>query len=169
MVFLFNTMPKILFKFKEIGFDIDQSDYIEYKSGSSNRQQLLNFFYDCYLLMSVFNAITNFNRLDMSVHCQTSSHCHILEYLLKSNTDTTFNRANLMVYLKRANLVQPSGLVRVDDERIDVVPAVDVNCADYDILTDEQWSCGKCTFLNDPDQRYCVMCKCHKLIDIFCD
>ncbi len=34
----------------------------------------------------------------------------------------------------------------------------DANTFDDEILTNEQWSCFKCTFLNDIDFKLCVMC-----------
>ena len=34
----------------------------------------------------------------------------------------------------------------------------DANTSDDEILTNEQWSCFKCTFLNDIDFKLCVMC-----------
>jgi hypothetical protein len=43
------------------------------------------------------------------------------------------------------------------------------NMDDYEILSNQQWTCGKCTFLNDADLRYCAMCKGHKHMNAFLD
>jgi hypothetical protein len=166
-------MPKIQIKLKEIGFDIDQAEYFEYKPGSSSKHGISNFFYDCYIIAHLFTSISNCITFNLNANMgKTCRAFLILEYLLKFNTEFQFSMDKLIAYLDMGN--QLSDYNSPNDTVKNIATATDdaivsnddcTNADDYEIMSDQQWPCGKCTFLNDSDLRYCAMCKSHKLID----
>lgn len=102
--------------------------------------ELIELSYDCYLMGHFFKTICQFKEKHDNFDVQV-----LVEYLISPNSkDLLWNEEN---FIKNSTLKEQEIYKKSTNTKI---------------LTNLQWQCELCTFLNDSDQSFCAICKVHK-------
>ena len=128
-------------KLVELEFHMKQKKDLEYviclngDKPSANTSHIVEQAFDCFIVRSFFTYLIKFFKTNFNAEKINGKPMLLIKYII---TNSEWSEDNLL------------GLVaRAESEHCD---------NSEEILTNQQWSCQNCTFLNDIDARDCVMC-----------
>ncbi len=142
--------------FKEIGYKVNQlANTYEYNS-DNRKDTLIEIAFDAYLMFYFFDNLTFF----IENYCQPNEEYEplkIIEFLLENDGINHFD------YNRMYNGLTGMTKVEVEKESKEILSIRNKNENKVlTILTNEQWSCAGCTYLNEPDKTTCALCNSAK-------